>query len=123
MPSGGINLGPQLAKAMDLGGTSYSDAEKRTVDGIVGEQDIFGQVDGINGHYETSIQVRWYHPGTSKDPNDTSVEIVLIYKFETDHKPPKMGWFDDATAKEMGLTPEKFMSMWEATLKSFKRQR
>lgn len=122
VPSGGIIVSSVTDVAKFLA-NYYSNAEKREVDGVIGEQDIFGVSDPIGHEYSTAIQARWYHPGTSGDTSDPSIEINLVYEFKTDHKPSKSGWFDDETVKQTGFTPEKFISMWEATLKSFKRNR
>lgn len=107
-----------------LSGTVYAHPSRRKVDGIEGEQDIGGASEKLSENkYNNFIQARWYYPGTSGDPDDPEIEISLVYETELDHKPSRSGWFDDETVKQTGFTPEKFMSMWEATLKSFKRQR
>lgn len=94
------------------------------VDGIEGEMDVYGETEHIfGGGYRTSIETRWYHPGTSNDPSDPEISIDSVYTYETDHKPTKEGWFDDETVKKTGFSAEKFMSIWDATLKSFKRNR
>lgn len=113
----------ELIKKYNTGYEQYSRNKKRVIDNIPGEENIWGISRGINGQYKTTIQAQWYYPGTSNDPYDPEIDITLIYEFEADHKPSNMGWFDDETVKQTGLTDEKFISMWEATLKSFKRNR
>lgn len=120
--SGGIILSSVMDMAKFMA-NYYSNAEKRQVDGLIGEQDIMGMTDHIGNKYDTLIHARWYHPGTSGDTSDPSIEINLVYEYQLDHKPSRSDWFDDETANKTGLTPEKFLSIWEATLKGFKRNR
>lgn len=104
--------------------TSVAGYQKPTimeVDGLKGEESFFGYSEKIkNDEYDNLIQARWYYPGTSGNPNDPEIEINLVYETKLDHKPSQNGWFDDETVKQTGFTAEKFLSMWNATLKSFK---
>ena len=121
-PIGDIPAGYDLLGR--LSGTIYAKPSMRQVDGLNGEQDIAGASEKISeNEYNNYIEARWYYPGTSNDPHDPAIEINLVYEVRLDHKPSTAGWFDDETVKQTGFTPEKFMSMWEATLKSFKRNR
>lgn len=89
---------------------------------LEGEQRILGMTEKKgNGYYDTTIIANWYHPGTSRNPLDPSIEFTLSYKFSTKEAPSHTGWFDDETIKETGLAPEHFMSIWKATLNSFHR--
>lgn len=97
---------------------------KKEIDGVSGIQSFLGDSErSSNGTWYTSISSVWYYPGETKNSNLPEITITLTYEYETGHKPSKAGWFDDQTIKETGFTPEKFMSIWESTLTSFKRSR
>lgn len=112
-----------LDEKVDVGSVYYIENNKRKVNNIEGEENVWGTSISMGGEYYNVIRAQWYHPGISNDLNDPEIDISLIYEFRTDKKPSRKGWFDNNTMKETGFTPEKFMSIWESTLASFKRSR
>ena len=110
--------------ANSVSGLEYRSPSLRKINGIEGEENISGYSVKIKeNEYMNIIQARWYHPGTSGVETDPEVEINLIYELRLNHEPSSKGWFDRQTVKETGFSAEKFLSMWEATLKSFKIKR
>lgn len=107
-----------------VSGLEYRRPSLRKINGIEGEENISGYSVKIKeNEYMNIIQARWYHPGTLGVETDPEVEINLVYELRLNHEPSTKGWFDNQTVKETGFSPEKFLSMWEATLKSFKIKR
>lgn len=120
----GYGGGNSIRSLINIGVFEYKKPAILEIESLKGEQSIFGYSEKMgNGKYNNFIQARWYYPGTSGNPNDPEIELNLVYEVTLNHAPSQKGWFDDQTVKETGFTPEKFMSMWEATLKGFKHNR
>lgn len=101
----------------------YSNNKVKIVGGLEGRETICGMSEPTVNGIETSINATWFYAGMTGNENKPAITIRLLYEYKTTGAPAKNGWFDDDTMKKTGVSPEKFISIWESTLSSFRPSR
>lgn len=92
---------------------------ERSLDGLVGEENIHAVTYLSEGSYRTEVHAKWYYPGTPERIDRPEISIDLDFSYITKLKPASPAGFS-TTAEDGSPTEVQFIEIWDTALSSFK---